>query len=415
MPGSPVNAPIGTCRGSAHPGRVSWSYRPDACTWDGETGSWWEDQYVNRTTVESMFASTLMSITDASSVNDAWDNLFTDFNKRVHNEARGYKAGDKLAIKVNLNGMFGSYDSNEANGLSPQYLKALLKSLVSEYGIPQDEISVYDASRWFIDFLYDPPQGVHDDFPNVHYVDNQGLNGREQVQVDYNSHLQYSSTDVPGWNVTYLPTCATSARYMIVVDNFRGHVLAGVTITGKNFFGSIYRPDCDCGASGSWCPMSLHDFVDANNRQMGSFTPFVDFLSHPDLAAKAVVFLTDGLYAGFDQDPHPPVRFYSSPFNGGWTCSVFASQDPVAMDSVAYDFLRNEPNVPDAHSGCIDNYMHEAALANNPPSGTTYNPTGTSPVTTSLGCHEHWDSAATKRYSRNLNPTNGKGIELYSL
>eukprot|EP01106_Pelomyxa_sp_JSP_P016945 TRINITY_DN657_c0_g4_i5.p1 TRINITY_DN657_c0_g4~~TRINITY_DN657_c0_g4_i5.p1 ORF type:complete len:257 (-),score=78.70 TRINITY_DN657_c0_g4_i5:90-860(-) len=200
---------------------------------------------------------------------------------------------------------------------------------------------------------------------------------------------------------------------MIAVDNFRGHVLSGVTLTGKNWFGSIYRPDADCYDAGAWCPMSLHNWVDVQVMPMGAYNPLVDLLGHRDLGAKCVVFLMDGLYGGDTQDSLPPVHFLSSPFDNWWSCSLMASQDPVALDSVAYDFLRNEPNVPYAHEGCIDNYMHEAALAADSPSKTGYNPTGTTPLA-SLGCHEHWDAAKTKRYSRNLDKA-APGIELVAI
>jgi hypothetical protein len=53
------------------------------------------------------------------------------------------------------------------------------------------------------------------------------------------------------------------------------------------------------------------------------------------------------------------------------------------------------------------------AQAEQPPSGTTYQQGG-KPVT-SLGVHEHWNSDATKQYSRNLDPKNGTGIELIYL
>jgi hypothetical protein len=39
---------------------------------------------------------------------------------------------------------------------------------------------------------------------------------------------------------------------------------------------------------------------------------------------------------------------------------------------------------------------------------------GGKPVT-SLGVFEHWDSDATRQYSRNKDPRNGKGIELIYL
>ena len=191
---------------------------------------------------------------------------------------------------------------------------------------------------------------------------------------------------------------------------------SGVTLTGKQWFGSIYRPDCDCGDAGSWCPASLHPFIVVHDvdglagRPMGSYTPLVDLLGHPHFAAKAVVFLMDGLYAGPTQSletgPSPPSRFASAPFNGNWACSVFASQDPIALDSVAYDMLRNEPSTPLAHNGCVDNYLHEAALIPKSPSGTVYNPSGKAPLTTSLGCHEHRDPV-TMLYSGNSGSKNG--------
>ena len=118
----------------------------------------------------------------------------------------------------------------------------------------------------------------------------------------------------------------------------------------------------------------------------------------------------DGLYGGPTEHKVVPVRFES--LGNWWSSSVFASQDPVALDSVAYDFLRNEPAVPCAHSGCVDNYMHEAALAAKPPSKTVYNPTHTQPLQ-SLGVHEHWNNAKDRKYTRNLGT--GSGIELVAI
>jgi hypothetical protein len=101
------------------------------------------------------------------------------------------------------------------------------------------------------------------------------------------------------------------------------------------------------------------------------------------------------------------MKWKLAPFNGGYPASVFVSQDPVAIDSVGLDFLNAEwPEMANA-----DNYLHEAAQIGAPPSKTVYKPDGTA-VTGSLGVHEHWDSPATKRYSRNIDPASGKGIEL---
>jgi hypothetical protein len=53
-----------------------------------------------------------------------------------------------------------------------------------------------------------------------------------------------------------------------------------------------------------------------------------------------------------------------------------------------------------------------APPAENPPSGTFYDPNHATNVTclSNLGVHEHWNNAEEKKYSRNLGL--GKGIEL---
>jgi hypothetical protein len=59
-----------------------------------------------------------------------------------------------------------------------------------------------------------------------------------------------------------------------------------------------------------------------------------------------------------------------------------------------------------------DDYLHEAALADNPPSGTFYDPERDGVRLTSMGVHEHWNNNTDRQYSRNLDPTTGTGIEM---
>jgi hypothetical protein len=108
------------------------------------------------------------------------------------------------------------------------------------------------------------------------------------------------------------------------------------------------------------------------------------------------------------------LKWQTAPFNNDWPSSIFVSQDQVAIDSVGYDFLVNEwtdTNGPTI-SGTQD-YLHEAALANNPPSMTFYDPERDGTPLASLGVHEHWNNPQDKQYSRNLGT--GNGIELLKL
>jgi hypothetical protein len=137
----------------------------------------------------------------------------------------------------------------------------------------------------------------------------------------------------------------------------------------------------------------------------------VDLLGHAHLGGKTVLFLIDGLFAGIHPIDQAPRKWSSAPFNGQWTCSLLASQDPVAIDSVGFDFLWTEYDSHPRQPGA-DDYLHEAALAGNPPSGTFYDPNHPKGVQrlASLGVHEHWNNPQEKQYSRNLGT--GKGIEL---
>ena len=74
------------------------------------------------------------------------------------------------------------------------------------------------------------------------------------------------------------------------------------------------------------------------------------------------------------------------------------------------DLIRTEPTCDYACQGDVDSYMQEAALAQEPPSGTVYDPNASGRALKSLGVHEHWNSATMKQYSRNLG--RDEGIEL---
>jgi hypothetical protein len=120
-----------------------------------------------------------------------------------------------------------------------------------------------------------------------------------------------------------------------------------------------------------------------------------------------VLYFLDGLYTAYNQGGDV-VRWKT--LDGRWFSSIMMSQDPVALDSVAYDAITTEPNLMTGNpsfNGNVDSYLHEAAMAEKPPSKTNYEGLH------SLGVHEHWNNAAEKKYSRNLGRKSG--IELLAL
>ena len=382
------NTPIGVAQG-VFPGRVAWVYDPAAAKWNGSTGHWWDDTATDQTAVDSMMSRTLRSITGAADDAAAWDILFRSFNKTHGRGNVGYRAGEKIAIKINLNNSGGYTDTDNQLDASPHTILAMLRQLVNKAGVPQNMITLYDAVRPVPDRIYTK---IRKEFANVIFVDSQGTNGRVKAQWQTNA-ITYSKSNGCG---TSIPTVVRQATYLINMALLKGHNTAGVTLTAKNHYGSIDNRE--------------HTYINSQNQPMGTYSPFVDLVGNRDLGGKTMLFMIDALYGTSDVN-NGPEKWKLAPFNNRWTSSYFMSQDPVAIDSVAVDFLLTEFGASKAYMKNADNYLHEAALANNPASMTVYKPNGDGVRLSSLGVHEHWNDKTKKQYSRNLGT--GQGIELF--
>ncbi len=398
-PSEPVNSPVGTAQG-IHPGRVVWVRDASATSWDGSTGNWWDDSNTDQKVVDAMMSSTLRNLTGKSSDAQAWDALFRYFNKTKGLGEAGYRQPEKIAIKLNMNqDRIDGWKPDIATP-SPQVVYALVYQLVKAAGVPGSAITIYDASRYIGDPIYSKVRSNPDpNFQSVVFVvaPQNAKNGRVAAVHDTANPLQTKA------GTAYLPTCLTEAKYLINMALLRAHTLCGITLCAKNHFGSTYFPDK------GWTPQPLHDASSRKN-PMGSYNCLVDLNGHKHTAGKTLLYLIDGLYPAKNQTA-PVLKFASC--GNDWFSSLLASQDMVAIDSVGLDILRQEqavnPKVVDV-VGNPDNYLHEAALANEPPSGTAYDPEGDGTTLASLGVHEHWNNPTDRKYSRNLGT--GNGIEL---
>jgi hypothetical protein len=174
-----------------------------------------------------------------------------------------------------------------------------------------------------------------------------------------------------------------------------------VSLCAKNHFGSF------CGSA-----MAAHPYIEATNHY-GTYHVLVDLMGHRHLDGKTMLFLIDGLYGGLGHWDAVPEHWWSAPFSNQWPASLLASQDGCAIDSVGLDLLRNERLQKMAPmSGSVYLFLHEAATADNPASGTFYDPEDDGTRLTSLGVHEHWLNADQRVYSRNLDSNVVNGIEL---
>jgi sugar lactone lactonase YvrE len=388
-PFEPPNKPVGVGRGIV-PGRVAWAHDPQAARWQcGDSNSWCRDDSTDPRRVAAMLSAGLRALTGQPSDAKAWQVLFAYNNYAQRRGRRGYAPGEKVAVKLNCVQSFRAYATPEGYvSIAPQLVRALLHQLVYTAGVAQADITLFDSLALIDDHVFGYCTSA---FPKVHFADYVGQYGRARAVPASNAVLRFACA--PGSSV-YLPRCVADAAYLINLAAMKTHQIAGFTACAKNHFGSF----CEV-------PAFLHKDIDAFVQPRGTANPLVELIGHKDLGGKTMLYLLDGLYGGEGWEGWmQPWRI--PPFLDHWPASLLLSQDPVAIDSVAFDLLGTEFAIPvDA-----DNYLHEAALAQRPPSGTVYDPEGDGRGLRSLGVHEHWNNARSKKYSRNLGrPT---GIEL---
>lgn len=402
----PQHEPLGKGIG-VMPGRVAWVYDPNCVNWT--EGYWWEFDNFDYERIKAMIDKGITSVGGADSPANSWNAMFRYHNKNRGKGDVGYIEGEQIAIKVNMNGAgwSGPNDNHTANAFTnPVALRALLVSLVEDAGILPEYITVYDASRNIPDYMSNYcGQGIT---AGVHFL------GVDECIADRNIPLKWSKNF--SGETSYLPTCVTNADYLINFADLKGHSMNGITLTAKNHFGSIMNSN----RNASPVAAGLHRFVNADG--MGNYTVLVDLMGNYILGSKTMLYLLDGIIVSPSEGSTTSVnsnntKWQSEPFNGGYTASLFFSQDPVAIDSVGADFLGNEPILQQYNSVIrdnpnVENYLHEAGAVANAPSGTIYYD-GNGNRIVNLGVHEHWNNCTDKQYSRNLGKS--EGIELIQI
>lgn len=421
QPAEGPNKPMGDGKG-IFPGRVSWVRDAAATPWHGDItrGHWWDEGAgINQAACDTMMSKCLRNLTGAASDKEAWDKVFRYYNMSHGGRDAGYRTGETIALKINVNNAYAGYADNDNQvDADPQSVMAMLGQLVRQAGVPEDKIVVVEAVRVIPDRIYNP---CHKAFPGVIWLDSKGDGKNGRVAPDWHkdaiAYTVGSSSDAASTNAcgTAIPERLLQATYLVNMALMKGHPTCGVTLTAKNHYGSINGRD-------------HRNYINAWQHEKKNYNPFVDLIGMKQLGGKTILFMLDGLFAckGCNDPVDKDCCAFDKMFNGQWLSSYFMSFDPVAIDSVGVDFLRSEFDERLAFSDKVeftgghkiqsyghnvdcDNYLHEAALAGQAPSGVVYRPDGV-PLQ-SLGVHEHWNNMREKKYSRNLNPV-AQGIEL---
>ncbi|MDZ7375949.1 MAG: DUF362 domain-containing protein [candidate division KSB1 bacterium] len=450
----PANQPIGQAKG-IFPGRVAWAWNPDA-TNENQTGkddgriavSENDDYYFliknnNQAVIDSMMDAVVLNLTGETTVSDAWRALFRFHNRNKSGKDSSYAPGEKIFIKINatsiLQGDGGQpWHTWEPTQLTkykptwwahpdvvettPQIVLSVLRQLVNHAGVRQQDIYIGDPMKNVYKHLFDYWKA---EFPDVNVLGNDieyhGLNlaalGRVPV-VKTASDLLFYSDKGKVMNEALsdkLYTIHEQAAYLINIASLKAHACAGITLCAKNHFGSQARADAS----------HLHKGLlgEENDRpyrtDYGLYRVQVDLMGHRLLGGNTVLFVVDGLYSAIEgwSDAYP-IKWKMAPFNNDFTNSIFASLDPVALESVCFDFLRTEYHGPQVefnrpNMAGVDDYLRQAADSTNWPAGIVYDPENDGTPISSLGVYEHWNNPIDMQYSRNLGT--GEGIELVKL
>lgn len=437
--------PVGDAKG-IFPGRVTWAHDPKAVSYDpgSSEGNWWENRNTDPVRVKQMFDFSLMALTGANSTPEAWDKLFRDANLRKGLGDVGYTPGEKIAIKPNLvMGLSGNKERINFPGPTPQLMLAIVEELIDEVGVQGEDITIYDVSARIPDYIMLPLKYSREAqkirfVGNPKWLEGTEANRYEAAQCNMEQEIHFADSTV---SAMYWPNVVTEAAYLIHMPNLKPHHMAGVTLTAKNLYGSVFFPTATTefwpvedgnylygfgpnnkyDSLGTLDPHSglhrcaaVHDYEDANvgffpAREYGTFNYLVDMLGHPQIRDKSILYIMDAMYGCIRAGK---IAKYES-FGNQYTASLFLSQDVLALESVSLDFLRADAEASKQVYGNVDNYLHESALADQAPSGVVYNPGAEASPLQSLGVHEHWNNAEDKLYSRNLGT--GEGIELYQV
>jgi hypothetical protein len=418
------NIPIGEAKGVI-PGRVVWIHNPDAtnenCTNNSQSDAYFQEKNTNQDVTDKMFSEGIKSLTGKETHSEAWDAIFRYFNNQHEKGDVGYQSNETIFIKINA---VTAYSGATPNGdmksntpveydTSPQAILTLLRQLVNEAKVPQQNIYVGDPIADIWNTLYNKFKA---EFPDIKYVSKRNIPGRFKITASSEKGIYYSDKGTVMDQVSSHKFFneMMNADYLINIPTMKGHRWGGVTFFAKNHFGSNTT-------DGSW---QLHKgLMNPDNTGMrygyNQYRVFVDLMGSKYLGGKTMLYFMDGLWST-SYEHQKPQKFRSAPFNNDWCSSFVLSLDPVAIESVCLDILQKEFTVEDLTTkppryafvqwDGVDDYLHQAASSEWWPEGISYDPDNGGTPLKSLGVHEHWNNPDDMKYSRNLGT--GEGIEL---
>ncbi|MDR0874571.1 MAG: DUF362 domain-containing protein [Prevotellaceae bacterium] len=475
---SGFNAVMGTAKGiTGAEGRVAWVWNNNA-TWNSlheqknaTTGDYfyWQsaanDQYV----IDRMFTTGVLNVanqTDGDIV-AAWNKIFEYFNTDRasknfsgdnYTSGAGYQTGEMIFIKTNYTSQernagddkdyqtmnapkvtsnTGNTNADASNIVesNPFTVTALLRHLVEYAGVAEGDIYIGDPIR---SWPADDAEYIKARYPGVHLIGEGGTagtrtiearttgsgnvlkhNGAYMKEVDNGYPGAYTSNYIRQENIE---GHVQAAKYIFNLPVLKAHESGGISALAKSFYG------CHAQSTAKYYHATMYGYWanpnQSDNQNYKRYRAFVDLMASKYLGQKVVLNIVDALYSGAGWNGRN-VKWATAPFNNDYPSSVFMSLDPVALESVCFDFLRGEYTSNSEiwklrfphYNGC-DDHIHQLAepayrpdqkyfvdgasntIGVNASTSYNYNPDGDKKFDYSLGVHAHWNSA-TKSYPAN--------------
>lgn len=251
---------------------------------------------IEKTSVRSTLDEALVALTGKSSVRDAWMSIFPNLNTQ-----------DTIGLKVNC--------VNPKLSTHPEVAHAIVESLTMSLGVNPNNILIWDRTD--------------QELIKSGYTLNRGKEGMRCFgtinKLSKNTPLFNMSPDgYAGYDKNALVNLGDGASvhlsriltemctYLINVPVLKDHSYgAGVTLSLKNHYGSISKPQICHGGGGDPYIGNLNN------------------LSH--IKDKTKLIVCDGLLASYNKGPYGPPQWVSH--------RLIASADPVAHDLIGGEII----------------------------------------------------------------------------
>jgi uncharacterized protein (DUF362 family) len=279
--------------------------------------------YIDYDVVDEMVDEGILKLTGVNRLESAWNIVI-----------RGYKRGDKIAIKPNFNNINHGYDKCF---VSPHVINSIIRSLVQYLSVPEKHIFVYDLCKKI------PYELIRDRIRyKVNYVERFDFNRFEdKVRVRIGLGLANADKKAPirmrndiydddeNALTVYMPKVVTRADHLINICLLTNHIFVPVSGPQKNHFGTVRF------SSRAQYPGALHGYKIKEHIE--------DINLNEHIVKKTRLYVCDALLGVYARGERKGIlKWETYPCNNGTPNTLLFSFDGISMEKVIEEIVMKE-------------------------------------------------------------------------